>query len=430
MSKWIYRWNDVIWSENELPGVYRRKAGGFHVRGRATDPRTGRIREVNNTLPECRRARDASLILASKLDAIRTGASGPARSKMPSFATYAVELLDRKINEGTIRSPFTKLKWKWALESLLIPAFGPLLIDQIEPADIEAWKAKMAIKIKAKEYKPTSVNNVMAILRVICTKATVEYDLKDPLRGVADFDTRTHRTYTPESPNSIPPERISEFLDLARVRYPEHYAMIYLMLFTGLRPSSVRPLRVKGDERDVDLDRGILIIRRSHSLGQVAIDATKTARDQTIHMPDAMVKVLRWHLDQLDHENTHRQKRSPEHAEAMAKSDLLFPAPPNRWNRGGGYHSTTTLAKPFAALGKALKLAYPITPRSMRRTYQDLARAAGLRDVVTRAISGHATEEMQRLYSTVGADEMRAGLAKVISLATRKVPAKRQKRAA
>ena len=38
-------------------------------------------------------------------------------------------------------------------------------------------------------------------------------------------------------------------------------------------------------------------------------------------------------------------------------------------------------------------------------------------DLVTRSISGHATEEMQRHYSTVGETEQRAGIARVVSLA-------------
>jgi hypothetical protein len=37
---------------------------------------------------------------------------------------------------------------------------------------------------------------------------------------------------------------------------------------------------------------------------------------------------------------------------------------------------------------------------------------------VTRSISGHATPEMQRHYSTVSAAEQRSGLAKVIDIAT------------
>jgi hypothetical protein len=53
----------------------------------------------------------------------------------------------------------------------------------------------------------------------------------------------------------------------------------------------------------------------------------------------------------------------------------------------------------------------------MRRTFQDLARAAEVRDIVTRSISGHSTEAMQRHYSTVSGKEQREGLAKVVSLA-------------
>ena len=63
------------------------------------------------------------------------------------------------------------------------------------------------------------------------------------------------------------------------------------------------------------------------------------------------------------------------------------------------------LDKPFAEIVKALKLPYKFTPRGMRRTYQDLARAAGIHDAVTRAISGHATPAMQLHYSTARGNE-------------------------
>jgi hypothetical protein len=53
----------------------------------------------------------------------------------------------------------------------------------------------------------------------------------------------------------------------------------------------------------------------------------------------------------------------------------------------------------------------------MRRTYQDLARAANVHGFVTRAISGHKTEEMHEHYSTVAANEMRKGLAQIVSIA-------------
>jgi hypothetical protein len=56
-------------------------------------------------------------------------------------------------------------------------------------------------------------------------------------------------------------------------------------------------------------------------------------------------------------------------------------------------------------------------PLARHRRYQDLARAAEMKDLVTRAISGHATEQMQQHYSTVAQSEMRQGIAKIISLA-------------
>ena len=65
---------------------------------------------------------------------------------------------------------------------------------------------------------------------------------------------------------------------------------------------------------------------------------------------------------------------------------------------------------------KALNLKKDITPRAMRRTFQDLARAAEVRDVVTRAVSGHATEAMQRHYSTVPQAEVREAIGRVVSL--------------
>jgi len=62
------------------------------------------------------------------------------------------------------------------------------------------------------------------------------------------------------------------------------------------------------------------------------------------------------------------------------------------------------------------KLSKKITRRAMRRTFQDLARQAEVRDIVTRAISGHATETMQHHYSMVNAKEVEESIGKVISL--------------
>jgi hypothetical protein len=57
-----------------------------------------------------------------------------------------------------------------------------------------------------------------------------------------------------------------------------------------------------------------------------------------------------------------------------------------------------------------------ITQRGLRRTFNDLARAAQINDLVTRSISVHLTEAMQHHCSTVNGSEQHAGLAKVLQL--------------
>jgi hypothetical protein len=74
----------------------------------------------------------------------------------------------------------------------------------------------------------------------------------------------------------------------------------------------------------------------------------------------------------------------------------------------------TDLDRPFRGVGEAIELRKRVTLRAMWRSNQDLARAAEMKDLVTRAISGQATEQMQQHYGTVDQTEMRQGIAKII----------------
>ena len=75
------------------------------------------------------------------------------------------------------------------------------------------------------------------------------------------------------------------------------------------------------------------------------------------------------------------------------------------------------LTKPIVAIAEKAEITKHLSPYFMRRTFQDLCRAAQVHDFVARSISGHATVEMQQRYSSVNGAEVRDGLAKVISLA-------------
>jgi integrase len=159
----------------------------------------------------------------------------------------------------------------------------------------------------------------------------------------------------------------------------------------------LRPLRRTGPTPDVLWEEGVLLIRRSETMGEV-MDRTKTKRRLRIPLPPDLVDILRWHVDHL-----------PEGAEH--DSELLFPS------IKGGFRAASCLDKPIAAIAKAAEITKHLSPRFMRRTFQDLGRHAQVHDFVVRAISGHATATMQQHYSSVAPDEVRAGLAKVVALA-------------
>ena len=95
----------------------------------------------------------------------------------------------------------------------------------------------------------------------------------------------------------------------------------------------------------------------------------------------------------------------------MRDSDLLFPSDT------GGFRAPSALDKPFLAVANELELTKTITPKAMRRTFQDLARNADIEQIVRQKIRGHATDETSELYSTIPQPEIEQAVGKIISIA-------------
>lgn len=392
MPEWRFRWGYWIATTPSAPGVWRMRDGGYLVvvkaRAGKGKPRATKQRAMHDaTLPqakaEAERLRESARLKAKGL---------PMQPQTP-FAKFAAQLFAQKCEAGELNSAKTVERWETTLEKHLVPAFGRFYCEEITFAHLDRWRDRLALDVEAEKYSPRTVNGWISILKVISKKMSAKLDKRDPADALSYLSTKKHRTYTPDEPNALTEKQTAAFLEYARVMYPQHYAFIYLGFATGLRPSEIRGIR----RTDVDWKTGELRIQQTHSLGQQAMEGTKTGLERRLWLPPAVMGVLREHLDSLT-----RPK--------MKASELLFPA------RHGGFRARSALDRPFADICARLKISPAVTPYAMRRTNKDLMRAAGQGDVVSKAISGHATDEMHEHYSTASPEEIRGAIGKITSL--------------
>ncbi len=402
-TAWTKRWGMML-SKTSLPGVYKRRTGGHYVRCRVVDPRSGVMKTIEKSLPDEPDPKQAMAWLQLERRRILAGDRPEMKSK-PRFAAYAATVLERKIDTGDLKSAASREKWTYALEHLIgetkgVSGFGEYFIDRIRHADILEWRTRVGALVTSGVYAPNYCNDWLATMRVIMKAAVAEYELpRNPMDGIRNFDKALHRTYTREQPNSFVTDEVRRFMEWAKRRFPQHFAYVLVCLSLGQRECTIRPLRRTGPTPDFLPDQRLLLIRRSHTRREEVMDMTKTKRDQEIKLPQGLVRVIQWHIDtQLK-------------TDAMRGSGLLFPADDGR------LRGPSNLRKFFQAAKAELQLTKKVTGRALRRTFQDLTREAEVDAVITKAISGHATDAMRVHYSTAHDDEVQAGIAKVIDLA-------------
>ncbi|MFI5301926.1 MAG: hypothetical protein ACHREM_27875, partial [Polyangiales bacterium] len=355
-EKWKLFKDSWISTKPVLPRVWQRKGGGHVVRARVIERTTGRQREIWKVLPEAD-APTALKWIDSEIKRVREGAPLTSAPKT-RFATFAASLFKDKVAAGDIRSAAGRRKWADVLEHLIsgtkgdsglvVEGFGEMFVDAISIGHVDAWRGAVARLVEAGDYAPTTINGWLAILRVVMKAAKRKFALPHlATEGVENLDTSEHATYTEEEPNALLPGEVAAFLDKLRVLHPEHYAMVFVGLITGLRPSSLRPLRRRGAEPDVLWETGRLLVRRSHTSHDEVMRTTKQKRRYAIDLPSSAIAVLNWHVE--------TQLRTDD----QQASDLLFPS------IIGGFRSPSVLNKPLADVAEELKLGKQITQRGL-----------------------------------------------------------------
>jgi hypothetical protein len=109
----------------------------------------------------------------------------------------------------------------------------------------------------------------------------------------------------------------------------QHYAMTCLGYATGLRPSSLRALRRKGETPDVLWDEGVILVRRSATLGEIP-NETASASGMCI----AVCIALKWYSAQLG--RIHAASKSAFRFVFLVGTTGFEPATPTVSKGGGG----------------------------------------------------------------------------------------------
>ncbi len=302
----------------------------------------------------------------------------PVRLTLSAFVQQWLELRVSRLKHSTIG------KYVNDLEKHILPVLGNMKIDEIRPSHIKA----MLVKDKG---APNSQKNRVRLLSAIAKDALAD--------GVIERDfclrvsVKVPPVYTEEEPNSLTPLQLATLLK----HFDEEWIdALHLSAFTGMRWCEVAGLQWG----DIDLDTGVLRIRRANVKGHLGTPKTDASR-RTLALPHAVVSRLRArHQAMVD-------AKHPGLAEGW-----VFPTDEGKHHRG--YPLTYCMRRARKAAGITIRF----TQHGLRRTWNNLARQH-VDGAVVRAIMGHSEkggDVMTDHYSNIRLAEKRAGLETVIQV--------------
>lgn len=372
-------------SPTKYPGVYRVNESCFRVRAKIIDPRTGLAKEVDRLLKGVS-ARTASAERCALIEEASVKPLDAERVRVGEFARSWMKSKKLKVDAATAKT------YADALDRHILPTFGNLYYDAVTPMDVQKWIDGAIINgwktPKTKEERAYSAHTVKIWFR---TFRTMTRDAVYLLQLQRDPTLRISFPELPEreEANALMPEQLREFLKQMELNYPQHYPLVVLLAYTGLRFCHACALRWE----DWDEDAGVLRIRRKHARGEVGPVSRKKRAPKEYPVEPELKAVLEAHRKTLQEDE-----------------GWMFPA------SNGALRTPNSMDRAWTKCLDLAKIEKRFTVHGLRYTFTDLVRRANVDVVVRRALTGHVTEQMQRKYSTVGLDEKRDAIAGVFRL--------------
>lgn len=370
--------------KTRYPGVYKTGNNEYRVRAVGKDPRTGKRKAVEKVFEGS--AQEAARMRSALLEEIQAATQVVERQRVGEFAQSWIKSKAVSLDPGTART------YAEALDRHVLPVLGAYWYDQLTKADVQRWvddcfaKAWQTPKGGKKPYRRNSVHGWFRVFRTMTRDAVDALELpRDPTSRI-----RFPQEELAETSKALEPAELLRFLSEMRARYPQHYGLVVLLAFTGLRFCHASALKWE----DWNEDSGVLHVRRKQVRQEVSPVSRKKRAPGVIPVDPELAEVLR----------EHRARLAAAKAPGLDKG-WMFPS------EAGTLRTPNSLDRAWTKCLKAAKVKRRFTVHGLRYTFTDLIRLSKADAVVRRALTGHVTEEMQRHYSNVGTDEKRAAIA-------------------
>lgn len=378
-----------------VPGIQQDGPSRFLVTVTWNDKRTGQRRKREGVAETLAKAVE----LKSELRGVR-GTRSPSRTRFAGFAEQWIAV--RSKSKRRPLAPSTANRYVNELAHLTVH-FGNWWVDAFDDEGIEEWQEQAAETMAIE-----TVNGQHRTLRLVLDRAVRDGLLQsNPARSVSTLPTGRTKGKRGTSLDGV---EFSRFMrttsEMAGSRIsPDIARHAQTLGWTGMRMGE--SLALKWD----DIVDGELRVERS--VWHRKEKATKTDDPRRITIVGPLAQAL---------EEQRQWLLKGQHP--GLESGLVFPARPRNakgsaTRRGVDevvwYRSHSVLAAPLGKISAKAEIP-AISPQSLRRTFENLLRNAGVEQLVRRAVAGWRSDKAQGIYAEVSRADRDAAAAAFVKL--------------
>jgi integrase len=162
-------------------------------------------------------------------DKLKNKLTAGGRARVPTIEEFKKDFLD--YGKASRQKAATACSWESILRNHIIPAIGKKRLDEVDELDIQA------IKVRMKDYAPSSVNNVLATLsKMLKVAKRLKLITAVPVDSVELLKNRA------KAPQFYEFDEFERIVKAATALGPRYLALVYIVAHAGLRPGEAAAL--------------------------------------------------------------------------------------------------------------------------------------------------------------------------------------------